>query len=110
MRNVGIDIVENARIKKAMSDSFLRKVLSVDEIEYCKNFKEKRKIEFVAGRFACKEAISKCLSEFEIVEFNQLNIINNEIGKPEINYKDYRLLISISHENNYTVAMALLEN
>lgn len=108
MKNIGIDIVENARIKKAMNDSFLKKVLSKQEIEFSKDFKEKRKVEFVAGRFACKEAIIKCLSEYETINYNQLDIVNNENGKPEIQYKDYKLLISISHENNYTVAIAQL--
>ena len=105
---VGIDIVEIDRVRKAMNDRFLSKVLSKDEIEYCKDFKEKRKVEFVAGRFACKEAIIKCLSDYEVPVFTDLNIINNEKGKPEINYKDYKIEISISHEINYACAIALL--
>lgn len=110
MKAIGIDIIENIRVKKALSESFLKKVLSPEEIEYSKDFREKRKIEFVAGRFACKEAIIKCLSEYEIPEFNELNIVNDEKGKPHIEYKDYKLLISISHEKDYSVATALLDD
>ena len=105
---VGIDIVEIDRVKKAINDSFLRKVLSKQEIEYCKDFKEKRKVEFVAGRFACKEAIIKCLSDYELPNFSDLSIINNEKGKPEIRYKDYNIEVSISHEINYACAIAIL--
>ena len=105
---VGIDIVEIDRVKKAMNDSFLRKVLSKQELEYCKDFKEKRKIEFVAGRFACKEAIIKCLSDYELPNFSDLNIVNNEKGKPEIRYKDYNIEVSISHEIKNACAIAIL--
>ena len=31
MRGVGIDIVENQRVRKSMSDAFARKVLSKEE-------------------------------------------------------------------------------
>lgn len=105
---VGIDIVEIDRVRKSISDSFLRRVLSKEEIEYSKDFKEKRKVEFVAGRFACKEAIIKCLSDYELPNFSDLNIVNNEKGKPEIRYKDYNIEVSISHEINYACAIALL--
>ncbi|MBO4358573.1 MAG: holo-ACP synthase [Erysipelotrichaceae bacterium] len=109
MKAIGIDIIENERIRKSLKESFLKKVLSQQELEYSKDFSENRMVEFVAGRFACKEAIIKCISEYEIPELNQLDIFNDEKGKPHIRYKDYRLLISISHEKNYSVATALLD-
>lgn len=109
MKAVGIDIVENERVRKALSESFLKKVLSREEIEYCRDFRENRKVEFVAGRFACKEAIIKCLSGYELPAFNELNIVNDENGRPYIRYRDYRILISISHEKNYSVATAILD-
>ena len=40
---------------------------------------------------------------------SDLNIVNDEEGKPEITYKDYRILISISHEKAYATAVALLQ-
>ena len=109
MRKVGIDIVENERVEKSMSTSFARKVLSEEEMKRFEEYKDRRKVEFLAGRFACKEAIIKCLSEYEIPELNKLNIINNESGKPEIKYKDYDLLISIAHERKYAIAIAQLQ-
>ena len=108
MRNVGIDIVENARIKKAMSDAFVRKVLSDEERERYEGFKEGRKIEFLSGRCAAKEAIIKCLSGIEVPELSDLNIQNDENGRPFIEYKDYEIILSISHERNYSVAIAIL--
>ncbi|MBR4462244.1 MAG: holo-ACP synthase [Erysipelotrichaceae bacterium] len=107
--NVGIDIVENERVRKALTDAFLRKVLSEDERKLCEDYPLDKKVRFVAGRFAVKEAIIKALSSYEVPEFQDLNITNDPKGKPEISYKDYKLSVSISHEHNYSVAMAVLE-
>ena len=106
---LGTDIVEIARVEKAVSDSFMKKVLSIEEYERALTMSEGRRIQFLAGRFAAKEAIIKCLSDHEVPEMCNLNIINNEKGKPEIRYKDYRILISISHERKFAVATAILE-
>ena len=106
---IGIDIVENERVRKVLSDAFLRKVLSEEERKLCEDYPLEKKVRFVAGRFAVKEAIIKALSDYELPELKDLNIVNNSKGKPEIRYKDYKLEVSISHEHNYSVAMALLE-
>ena len=109
MKQIGIDIIENARVRTALSESFMRKVLSPQEMEKALNYREERRVEFVAGRFAAKEAIIKCLSDQEIPNLSDLNIVNNGKGKPEIHYKDYRISLSISHEKNYSVAAAILD-
>lgn len=108
MSGVGIDIVEIDRIKSALSSTFVSKVLSKDEIDVFNDYKDNRKIEFLAGRWACKEAIIKCLSDFETPLMTDLTITNNEKGKPIINYKDYDIELSISHEIHYAVAIAYL--
>ena len=109
MKGIGTDIVENDRIRKALNDSFMRKVLSPAEIEKSKDYKEERLVQFVAGRFAAKEAIIKCLRDYEVPILSELNITNNDKGKPEISYRNYQILLSISHERNYSVATAVLE-
>ena len=86
--NVGIDIVENERVRKALSDAFMRKVLSEDERKLCEDYPLEKKVRFVAGRFAVKEAIIKALSDHEIPELEDLNIVNNVKGKPEINCRN----------------------
>ena len=108
MSGIGIDIVEIDRIKSALSDSFVSKVLSKDEINTFNNYKDNRKIEYLAGRWACKEAIIKCLSDYETPLMTDLTIINNDKGKPIINYKDYDIELSISHEIHYAIAIACL--
>ena len=106
---IGIDIVENRRIEKSISDYFLNFVLSQDEIKlYNSKPNQKKKIEFLAGRFAVKEAIIKAMADEELPYRNELIVLNDENGKPFVKYKEYNILISISHEQNYTVAIAYL--
>ena len=105
---IGTDIVEIERVRKVISESFMARVLSNEELERTKTMSENRKIQFLAGRFAAKEAIIKCLSDEEVPDMRDLNITNNEKGKPEIVYKDYRILLSISHEIKYATAVAVL--
>lgn len=106
---IGIDIVENKRIEKSISDYFLNFVLSKEELEIYNNKPSKKKqVEFLAGRFAVKEAIIKAMADVELPYRNELLVLNNDNGKPYVKYKDYNILISISHEQNYTVAVAHL--
>lgn len=106
---IGIDIVENKRVKASLSDYFIDFVLSKPEQElFYKKSNEIKRIEFLCGRFAAKEAIIKCLSGVELPFRNQLVILNDENGRPYINYKNYNIIISISHEKNYSVAVAQL--
>ncbi|MBQ1483542.1 MAG: holo-ACP synthase [Erysipelotrichaceae bacterium] len=107
---IGTDIVDISRVRKAISNAFLAKVLSGEELEKAASMSEERKIQFTAGRFAAKEAIIKALSGHEVPDLRDLNITNNEKGKPEIVYKDYKLEISISHEKDYAIAFAVLQD
>lgn len=109
MISIGTDIVELNRVRKALSDSFMRLTLSEDEIVKANTFSEERRVQFVSGRFAAKEAIIKALTDYEVPLMKDLNIVNNEKGKPEIEYKDYIIHLSISHERNYATAVAVLD-
>ena len=107
---IGTDIVEIERVRKALSNAFMAKVLSSEEIKRTASMSEERKVQFTAGRFAAKEAVIKCLSGYEHPIMSDLNIINDEEGKPEIFYKKYRILVSISHERTYATAVAILQD
>lgn len=108
MQEIGIDIVELDRLV-CKPDSFVERVLSPGEIKIYETYGEDRKVEFLGGRFAAKEAIIKCLSEIEIPAMNEIEILDNEKGKPIVNYKNYNLKVSISHEKHYACAIALLD-
>ncbi len=109
IKGIGTDIVEIERVRKAISDPFMRKILSEEEFEKASSFSDERKISFVAGRFAAKEAIIKCLSGYEVPVMKDLNIENDDKGRPVIRYKDYDILVSISHERLFATAVAILQ-
>ncbi|AJM71973.1 holo-ACP synthase [Mycoplasma yeatsii] len=100
---IGIDIIENKRIK--LNDNFICKILSENEI---KIFKTKTKVEqreFLSGRWAVKEAIIKSLDDPISMNKIDINYINS---KPIILNKELKnISISISHEKKYSVGMAV---
>lgn len=108
MQEIGIDIVELDRLS-TVSESFVSRVLSPAEMQLYESYKDNRRTEYLGGRFAAKEAIIKCLSEIEIPNMNEIEIIDNKIGKPIVRYKDYKIKVSISHEKHYACAVALLQ-
>ena len=74
------------------------------------NEKRKNKYENYAGRFAAKEALVKALGQgFTKYSFLDIEITNDELGKPTINFKGKKIDVSISHEKHYAVAMVIIE-
>lgn len=122
----GIDIIEVERIKEAineMEDGFLNRIYTEDEIQYC-NKSDIMKYQHFAARFAAKEAVFKAMSKYisgrEDALWKDIEILNDESGKPEINVDklikninktaDIKLInidISISHIKEYAVASAV---
>ena len=99
---IGCDIVENKRLIDK-SDKFIDLVLTEKEKQL---YNQRNKVEFLSGRFAAKEAIMKCLSNTKELKFTDIEILNDESGKPYCNIEDIED-ISISHEKEYTIAVAL---
>jgi len=122
----GIDIVETNRIKKVVSlygKKFLNKILSEKELLNFNYSNPKKRNEKLSGIFAAKEAVSKALGlGFRNgVTYRNIEIINNEFNKPEINLvgeskkilarlkkKNSKVVvsISISHEKSYALSVA----
>ncbi len=105
MDDVGIDIVDNEYIRKNLTASFVRHVLSEEELIRFNNCKDK--VQYVAGRFAAKEAIIKCLKSKKITDMTRISITTGEYGEPLVHFEDYEIKVSISHNSDYTVAVAL---
>lgn len=107
---VGIDMVKVSRIKEAIekNENFKEKVFTLKEIEYCE--KKKNKYESYAARFAAKEALAKALGTgFRNLRFKDIEIENDILGKPKISYKDFNIKVSLSHEREYAIAIAIIE-
>jgi len=115
---IGTDIASVSRIDKIYQErknKFLERILSPDEINI---FDKNQKIEFLAGRFAAKEAIIKAMGEKKIA-FNEITILNNSKGKPYLANKEFleekyltkieSFHISISHEKEFATAFVIVE-
>lgn len=101
--HVGTDLVKISRIK--LENHFIEKVLTKEEKEIMK--KEKNKQEFLAGRYALKEAIIKTFEGEKTVLMNEINIKRNSQGAPICEYESYRIIGSISHDGEYVTAVAI---
>ena len=109
----GIDLIEIGRIKKAIErwgDHFLDHVFCKEEIDYAR--KQKNPFQHFAARFAAKEAVLKAIGDNAHVNWKDIKILNVETGKPvcisnEAKFKN-KILISISHTDNYAVASAII--
>jgi holo-[acyl-carrier protein] synthase len=118
---VGVDIIEIRRIKAAVEKNtdFLHRIFTNMEIEYLKG--RNLRPEYIAGRFAAKEAVSKALGTgFRGFEFKDIIIESTTLGKPIVvlkgkakliakKYGDYSIHLSISHGEDNAIAYAVLE-
>ncbi len=120
----GVDIVENSRIKKSITNNtFLNRVFTNKEILISK--KIKNKTSYFAKRFAAKEAFVKSLGTgFRYgLNLKDISIINDKLGKPSffINKKiknlikkrfkinSFNFFLSISDEKKYSIAFVVFQ-
>lgn len=110
---LGCDIVEISRIESSLTrfgDLFVQRILGQNEIQLMK--KRSKKAEFVAGRFAAKESISKSLKTgIGHVSFNDIEVLPDENGAPEVYIKGVKsrtIQVSISHSKAYAVAVSTI--
>lgn len=114
---LGVDITEIERVHKIRqkNEKFITKVLTDNEFEFYQNLTEKRKDEFLTGRFSVKESYSKALGTGigKYVTFKDLEILDNEWGKPEFKKHPYseklNAHVSISHTDELVMTEVILE-
>lgn len=114
---IGIDITEIARIRKIRlkGDAFAKKVLTEHEFLVYHGLRDKRQDEFLAGRFSAKESYSKALGTGigHKVSFQDLEIIDNQRGKPELlkhpYFNELNAFVSISHTDELVMTEVILE-
>jgi holo-[acyl-carrier protein] synthase len=120
---IGIDIIEVARIAASyekFGERFVNRILLPDEIAYCRS--HKNPAPFLAARFAAKEAISKAFGNGigAALGWQDMEIRRKDSGEPFVVLhgkgeqlfaarRAKRLLISLSHTQNYAAATAVLE-
>lgn len=115
----GIDIIEIERVKQSIEETdgkFCERVYTEKEIEYCES-KKIQKYQHYAARFAAKEAVLKAISQLLESKFDigwkEIEILNDEDGRPYVNILKQGLNIdnidiSISHCKTYAVASVVV--
>ncbi len=121
---IGVDIVNNKRIRSLISNRlFINKTFGKKEIKFSK--KKVNKINYFAKRFAAKEAFAKSIGTGfrKGLNFRDIEILNDEIGKPyflisqkigkiitkKFKVKKFNLFLSISDEKEYSIAFTILQ-
>jgi len=119
MHCIGVDIIEIARIEKAVTrwgERFLKRVYTDREAELCQN-----RVASLAARFAAKEAATKALGiSMRGMSWQEVETLANSDGQPmlylhgkvqsrakEIGIKE--LAISLSHSREHAIAMVIGE-
>ena len=121
---LGTDIVEIERLRQSLArtgEAFLAKVYTPDE-QAAMPAAESRRLEYLAGRWAAKEAFSKALGTGMCADcaFVEIEVLSDDRGKPFIRLLGAteetarrlgvaRIHVSISHERELATAFVVLE-
>jgi holo-[acyl-carrier protein] synthase len=103
---IGCDIVAIGRFK-TNTLQLAMKVLTPQERKLYEALSEIRKPEWLAGRFAAKEAIVKAIGQG--LTLSQISVLADAQGKPVCELEGYSVLVSISHEAEYAIAYAIVQ-
>lgn len=126
IRGIGNDVIEIKRIETALKRAkgveakFLARVLSPQELSTSERMGQARRAEFVAGRFAAKEAIAKAIGcGLARVAMNGLDISVGASGlrvtwligrQPSRVAEDDHFHVTISHTASLAFATAIWES
>src|SRR5690625_6077812 len=105
IKGIGIDIIELGRIERSMEKQrrFVYRILTKKELDYYYALpQERRRIEFVAGRFAAKEAFAKATGRgIGALSFQHIEILSKQRGAPNISVKGYETSTSEEHTSEF---------
>jgi holo-[acyl-carrier protein] synthase len=119
---IGTDIIETERLRQKLErkPAMAQKIFSERERAYCE--KQKYPEQGLAARFAAKEAFLKALGSGWVapMEFYEIEVLNNEAGKPYIELTgktkriveakgNFRMLVSLSHVKAMATAVVVVE-
>ena len=120
IESIGIDIADVGRMQRAIERwgrDFLTKIFTESEIAFCES--RHHKYPSYTARFACKEAVAKCLGTGfrRGVYPNLIEIVDNERSRPTVKLhgaaaehgSGRTIHLSLSHEKNAVVAVAVME-
>ena len=122
---IGVDIIENNRIKNSLKNTKFKKRIYSDK-ELRQYVLSKNKNNFFSKRFAAKEAFAKALGTgFRMnLNFKDIEIIKDKKGKPgyiktkkitkiiqkKFKVKNFNCFLSISDDKDYSTAFAIIQS
>ena len=109
---IGIDLIKISKFENKpyiSNKNFYKKIFFDSEIKYC--LKYKNYAPHFSGKFAVKEALIKSVNEK--ISLHEINI-SYKNSKPMVKVKSslnkkYNFIISISHENDFAIAVVISE-
>ena len=120
MIRCGIDLIEVARVRKAIEkhgERFVRRIYTAEEMRYCTA--HALPWPHWAARFAAKEALYKSLPSgtLRALVWSQIGVVNEPSGAPHFEFggdmaqvlADWRFSLSISHVRELAVAQVIAE-
>jgi len=123
---IGVDVAQVARFERLETrygERFVSRVCHPLERRILDRLGRGRRAEFVAGRFACKEAAKKALGDFpgRGIGWKEIYIVNRATGQPEIHFEGRAAElaadrgvsvghVSISHDGGLVIAQVILES
>ncbi len=117
---IGTDIIEIARVEKAATPAFLKRVYTEREQAYCEARGTGRYASYGA-RWAGKEAVLKAFGTgLRRGSLLDIEILNDELGCPRVQLSGYfeqlaremgisRIWLSLSHARDYATAQCVME-
>ena len=118
---VGCDVIEIARVQKAIERAaFVKRVFTPAEIAYCESRGKQAAASF-AARFAAKEAVLKALGTgLRGGELTEIIVLNDALGKPSVQLSGYHaelamklgvknIALSMSHSRAMALAYVVME-
>lgn len=112
---IGLDLVELERIKRLddRSEKFRNRILTKKELARYAKFQGRRRLEFLAGRFAAKEAFAKANGTGigAACNFIDIEILPEANGKPALYFKGECVngFVSITHTETVAAAQVILQ-
>ena len=124
---IGNDVLEIERLRRLLSgrqaEAFMKRILTPAEQELAAS-RGKRLAEFVSGRFAAKEAVSKAFGcgIGAVMSFHDIEVLPDSSGRPVAALSShawerlklpcgqkYQIHLSITHQTELAAAFAIVE-
>jgi len=118
---VGVDAVKIGRLsRERMSQHILKRLFHPSEMTELETIKEGCELEFLASRYAAKEALVKALgSGFRGIYPSEIGVLSDSEGAPHFvlsgevkarcNLNEKRIHLSLTHEGELALAFVVVE-